>query len=600
MSISRYAFPAISVAGRPAVSLCVDLDAGDEVAPWLLEHDWIDEPVQRAFLDWVQPGGRVIDLGSHLGVFSLPAAALGAEVLAIDASPRHVTQVSLAAARNGFGDRYHAVWGACTDADHPVAFFEDSIHGHVLTEEDSHELGRRLDVPSRRVDDLLDELGWEHVDVVKLDIEGGELAALRGMSRLFARGCRPVLVFECNGMMLPLYGGSTYALREAICQLGYELMAIDHLRPGLLVTATAESVQPEAVTDYLALRSADTELPVTWSLQPGFGVDTLAARLCDQAVNEIGTFRAYVAALVHDAPVWLREHPLLQVLAETLRRDVDPTVRGAATHGARPRTAVGDAGPPAGPAELPPEVRVWCAEVGFRAPVPGLEHPLQLAAVPQFRTSFSASAGQYIGLLGEPDLTLPLLGGLAGELPASAGAYHVSGSTLDLTMVGRIGEPELSGAENVLAIAAQLGGDLASVDVEGLCAAVGLDGTDPAPLRAHGLGAVASLAVLVALALPAVEVLLIGELPPRDEQIAAHIRERLLAWCREDGCTVIQAISVPERALGPVDRLVWLTPAGPTLAGHPESVADAFWRTRLGLPAAKPGLELERPLGRTG
>jgi hypothetical protein len=46
------------------------------------------------------------------------------------------------------------------------------------------------------LDDVLDRVGIEHVSLVKLDIEGGELGALRGLERR-CRGVRPpTIVFE--------------------------------------------------------------------------------------------------------------------------------------------------------------------------------------------------------------------------------------------------------------------------------------------------------------------------------------------------------------------------------------------------------------------
>src|SRR5258708_14442232 len=93
-------FTSVSVAGAPAVEFCIDPAAGDVIAPWLLDHGWLDEPVQRAFLGLVEPGARVLDLGSHLGTFSLPAAALGAEVIAVDRSPAHVRLLPPPPARN--------------------------------------------------------------------------------------------------------------------------------------------------------------------------------------------------------------------------------------------------------------------------------------------------------------------------------------------------------------------------------------------------------------------------------------------------------------------------------------------------------------------
>src|ERR1700685_1876723 len=81
MSGSNLAFVPVAIAGAPTIYVCIDRSAGDPVAAWFADHDWIDEPVQRAFVELVRRGSRVLDLGCHLGTFSLAASALGADVL---------------------------------------------------------------------------------------------------------------------------------------------------------------------------------------------------------------------------------------------------------------------------------------------------------------------------------------------------------------------------------------------------------------------------------------------------------------------------------------------------------------------------------------
>jgi len=111
-------------------------------------------------------------------------------VLAVDAAASHVELLNAAAARNGFA-ALHAVQRAISDSPTPVAFVERSIHGHVLLA-DEPDGGQTTEVQTATVDGLLDERGWEDIDLIKMDIEGMEPAALAGMRRLSpaARGRR--------------------------------------------------------------------------------------------------------------------------------------------------------------------------------------------------------------------------------------------------------------------------------------------------------------------------------------------------------------------------------------------------------------------------
>ena len=56
-----------------------------------------------------------------------------------------------------------------------------------------------------RLDDLVDELALPPPDVVKIDVEGAEVAVLRGARRTLATS-RPVIVGEFNSGLMPTFG----------------------------------------------------------------------------------------------------------------------------------------------------------------------------------------------------------------------------------------------------------------------------------------------------------------------------------------------------------------------------------------------------------
>src|SRR5207248_9536605 len=84
-----------------------------------------------------------------------------------------------------------------------------------------------LEVPAETVDDLLESRGWPEVALVKLDIEGSELAALRGMAKLLGRESAPVLVIECNPVALERQGASYRAVLDELDARGYRALVID-------------------------------------------------------------------------------------------------------------------------------------------------------------------------------------------------------------------------------------------------------------------------------------------------------------------------------------------------------------------------------------
>jgi hypothetical protein len=81
-----------------------------------------------------------------------------------------------------------------------------------------------IDVAVARIDDVV---GDEPVDVVKLDVEGGEVEALRGMKRLLGRRPDLYLVVECNPGRLAAMGTSADELFSLLESEGFSISQVD-------------------------------------------------------------------------------------------------------------------------------------------------------------------------------------------------------------------------------------------------------------------------------------------------------------------------------------------------------------------------------------
>ena len=82
-----------------------------------------------------------------------------------------------------------------------------------------------------------DDVVSDAVDVIKLDVEGGELSALRGMERLVG-GAR-TLFLECNPELLERAGASRDALLDWVRAHGFEIGWIDERQERLRPLAEA-------------------------------------------------------------------------------------------------------------------------------------------------------------------------------------------------------------------------------------------------------------------------------------------------------------------------------------------------------------------------
>jgi FkbM family methyltransferase len=177
----------------------------------------------------LEPGDAVFDVGAQIGFFSGAFAQMvgpSGRVTAFEPDPRvwprllagvqrndhlPVTPMNVAVAGTSGDVTLHvsptAGWSTLMDCDYPEV--------------------EAVSVPARALDDLIgaEDLGWERLRLIKIDVEGAELAALEGMRELLTK-YQPHLVCEMNAGCLRDSGHSPEALLGLLDNLGYSAQAI--------------------------------------------------------------------------------------------------------------------------------------------------------------------------------------------------------------------------------------------------------------------------------------------------------------------------------------------------------------------------------------
>ena len=300
------------------VEFVVDPGSPDPIARTLAERCFPHDAVNDLWRHLVQRGAYVIDVGAHLGTYSLPAASAGAQVLAVEASPANAALLGLAAKYNSFAN-LHVVHAAAAAQAGSVEFAGEGPYGHrALTGElgNSTEGEPGLKVAAVALDDAIQVRGWDHVDLVKLDIEGSELEALAGAEQLLTRDDAPLLLIEANGHMLHQYGYVPGDILAALEHHGYRCHQIDSRSAGGLVPVSATDVQPECVTDYLAFKTEPERLSPYWVDRP-FERAEVIRRVLATCRDEQQPHREYGARLLAMAPAWLLEDELVMRTVES-------------------------------------------------------------------------------------------------------------------------------------------------------------------------------------------------------------------------------------------------------------------------------------------
>lgn len=203
----------------------------------------VDFELIRAF---TRPGDAVIDAGAHLGSITLPLAAAGCRVLAVEASARNAALLRASVAHNGFRD-VRVVCAAAAAEEGSISFLSDGAWGWVAAPGEPFSSY----VPAVRLDDLVDLLGWDRIAAIKIDVEGSELAAIQGLSRILSRPDGPAVYYESNTHTLAHAGMVSGQVVAALEAFGYRNYVA---KPGRLTRVHPDDVQGEVVLDHLAVK----------------------------------------------------------------------------------------------------------------------------------------------------------------------------------------------------------------------------------------------------------------------------------------------------------------------------------------------------------
>jgi len=191
----------VAIAAGGAAGLKMQLDLQLEKDYWLGTYE---TDLQSAVADLVQPGWVAYDVGANIGYISLLFARTVREsgrIFAFEALPDNVERLRAHITMNGLDPRVVVIPGAVAATSGPIRFLVGPSGAMGKVEGSAGRPGGErasLEVPGVSLDDFVYRQGNPPPQVVKMDIEGGEVLALRGMSRLLAEA-HPLILLELHG-----------------------------------------------------------------------------------------------------------------------------------------------------------------------------------------------------------------------------------------------------------------------------------------------------------------------------------------------------------------------------------------------------------------
>jgi FkbM family methyltransferase len=219
------------------------IDAADEVIRPAIGDHGVWEPGETALLlDWLAPGMTFIDVGAHVGYYTLLAArrvSPGGLVLAFEPSPRNYELLLANVWRNALNNVVCFPWAVSDHNGFVDLFLDERNTGDNRLFQDDRGPGLRV----RAV--ALDALPSVRppIDVVKIDVQGAEEAVIEGMKHLLSRSPQARVTLEYWPFGLRALGRDERGALDYYRSLGYRLRVQNPEEPGVAEWTDEEILQ---------------------------------------------------------------------------------------------------------------------------------------------------------------------------------------------------------------------------------------------------------------------------------------------------------------------------------------------------------------------
>lgn len=164
---------------------------------WLYEYEKFgmhESNTAEIFKEYIKKGDIVLDIGASFGVLTMLASELvgdSGEVIAIEANPKHFYYLC----KNKEINNYKNIT--------PYLLAAWDKEGYAFIDATTNKKKKEVAVNSMPIDYITDK-----ADFIKMDIDGGEPLALKGMEKLIKSSPSLKMVIEYYPSLFARYGGS--------------------------------------------------------------------------------------------------------------------------------------------------------------------------------------------------------------------------------------------------------------------------------------------------------------------------------------------------------------------------------------------------------
>jgi FkbM family methyltransferase len=240
--------------GRPrkthlSFGISMFLDPSEFLQAHLFLFGSYELPTVRFIRKNLTPSSIFFDVGAQMGYLSLVAAsaAKGVQVYAFEPEQNNLTRFNHNIALNDIST-IRVVEQAVSDATGTLKLYladNNNAGTHSTIPGVTNVSERFLELPCTTLDDFVRAEGISRIDLIKVDVEGGELEVIRGAHRTLAK-CTPTLILEMSDALQEARAFSTSSFKQMLADMGYHAFTLTDAG-ALLPSAVAQGHAMENV-----------------------------------------------------------------------------------------------------------------------------------------------------------------------------------------------------------------------------------------------------------------------------------------------------------------------------------------------------------------
>lgn len=200
----------------------------------LWKNSWKESFEINTLKNIIKPGMCVVDIGANIGFHTLHMAELvgnDGKVVAFEPDPENFRLLKKAISANNISNVSLIQKAVCNQSGTSHLYLSGGNKGdHRIF--DSKDNRNNIPIEALKLDDIAADL--PKIDVIKIDIQGSEILALRGMKNIIDSNNQLIVLCEYAPSLLKLAGHTDEEFSELIRHLNLNISLIDEKNKSLV------------------------------------------------------------------------------------------------------------------------------------------------------------------------------------------------------------------------------------------------------------------------------------------------------------------------------------------------------------------------------